>query len=497
MSKRYELPEGRYELKKNWLGGNYQVMDGTKVWFGHEGDQAYMEFREGKVKVVWQIFEQPAFSFWFQKTKPEDKEPTALNLDDKCLSLNDVMDCIYTWEEIKKQHLAHSHTFYRNDLKNNHPLIIRLKEKLKSQIKEPTAFQWDDKLVKDCIIEYLHKRNSSSTSQEERDYLYNKFIPSFKDKKQFSQSIPAGTGTANDVSGGAVTSGDGDHTKKIYDAMRVGYDNICPITKQPCDDECCPPNSICNLSHEGGSEPTANETINEEDYKIGQHEARNEVGGQLGLKQKLNEEKKDWEIVAFIDNRGNIHRSHHYHPDTFASMHKEKTLTIHSVKRLSDNEVFSVGELTDFSTIKSFNTGFEGKMFAHFDFDNGKGCAQEIHQLKKLPTPTANDVSNNMKEKYSTPLPDLFPDLYKQARENQKWMDERGDETSSPADESKTVSIKLGPEHFVKKEKIALSVVNTGFRGEVITIACKRSDLIIPPEKLPAIIEAIEQIVNS
>ena len=30
--------------------------------------------------------------------------------------------------------------------------------------------------------------------------------------------------------------------------LRIGNDNICPATNKPCDDECCPPGAICNLS---------------------------------------------------------------------------------------------------------------------------------------------------------------------------------------------------------------------------------------------------------
>lgn len=33
--------------------------------------------------------------------------------------------------------------------------------------------------------------------------------------------------------------------------LRIGDDNICPITKLPCDDECCPPGAICNLLGDG------------------------------------------------------------------------------------------------------------------------------------------------------------------------------------------------------------------------------------------------------
>lgn len=35
----------------------------------------------------------------------------------------------------------------------------------------------------------------------------------------------------------------------------IGEDNICPITKTQCDDECCPPGAICNLTPNGGIKP--------------------------------------------------------------------------------------------------------------------------------------------------------------------------------------------------------------------------------------------------
>lgn len=32
---------------------------------------------------------------------------------------------------------------------------------------------------------------------------------------------------------------------------RIGDDNICPLTNHACDDECCPPGAVCNLSTTG------------------------------------------------------------------------------------------------------------------------------------------------------------------------------------------------------------------------------------------------------
>lgn len=48
--------------------------------------------------------------------------------------------------------------------------------------------------------------------------------------------------------------GEGGYNASMYlqdestDNMIIGEDNICPVTKQICDDECCPPGAICNIS---------------------------------------------------------------------------------------------------------------------------------------------------------------------------------------------------------------------------------------------------------
>jgi len=38
---------------------------------------------------------------------------------------------------------------------------------------------------------------------------------------------------------------------KNQEKLIIGDDNICPVTKKPCDDECCPPGSECNISGDG------------------------------------------------------------------------------------------------------------------------------------------------------------------------------------------------------------------------------------------------------
>ena len=34
---------------------------------------------------------------------------------------------------------------------------------------------------------------------------------------------------------------------KTDDLVKIKEDNICPMTKEPCRDECCPPGATCNL----------------------------------------------------------------------------------------------------------------------------------------------------------------------------------------------------------------------------------------------------------
>lgn len=41
-----------------------------------------------------------------------------------------------------------------------------------------------------------------------------------------------------------------DFTVYLNDKLIIHEDNICPKTKEPCDDECCPPGAECNFSDE-------------------------------------------------------------------------------------------------------------------------------------------------------------------------------------------------------------------------------------------------------
>lgn len=58
----------------------------------------------------------------------------------------------------------------------------------------------------------------------------------------------------------------------IPEELRIGDDNICPVTNKPCDDECCPPGAICNISGPDQLSPAPEENrivITEWEYKGG------------------------------------------------------------------------------------------------------------------------------------------------------------------------------------------------------------------------------------
>ncbi len=168
--------------------------------------------------------------------------------------------------------------------------------------KEPTAFKWSDELVAQCH-EYIKKDTAGILTP----YGVRQNIKYFKESKQLSQSIPAGTGTANET---------------------------------------------------------------------------------------INEEKKDWEIekwqtrggATFIKNEG------------FLRLNEDIIL---SVRRLSDNEVFSVGDLVCWGddrdyrdTIKSFSV-VNGSLFFGNDIIDDFPF-KDVWRLEKI-IPTANDVVNEVK----------------------------------------------------------------------------------------------------
>lgn len=50
-------------------------------------------------------------------------------------------------------------------------------------------------------------------------------------------------------------------TNNKTEGVRIGEDNICPLTKEPCLDECCPPGAICNLSGNLGQDACKPESL--------------------------------------------------------------------------------------------------------------------------------------------------------------------------------------------------------------------------------------------
>lgn len=192
----------------------------------------------------------------------------------------------------------------------------------KKKDKEPTAFQWSDELVMELVGEYLTAYQECKT---------NPSITEFKASKILSQSVKAGTGTANE---------------------------------------------------------TINETFNEK-YVVGVDPYKEDTKVQFTEKRLLNE--RDWEIGSLKDSMTGL-----TYP--FSSLPDER-FTIHSVLRLSDNEVFSVGDKVKWAhhpefKIQSFRSGIPDTMMFAVDMQD---LSYDIREIKR-PTPTANDVSKEKKK---------------------------------------------------------------------------------------------------
>lgn len=189
-------------------------------------------------------------------------------------------------------------------------------------------FVWDDYLV----IELL----SSYAPFADNLYTIPKHIENFKELK--SNSIKSGKGTANDV---LNTEEKKKAIKSWIDFMPEGID----------------PRGV-----------TANDVLNTE-IKSGGHGGGSVYGAPLNT-------EREWEIVAVRDTEAKLERG---------------SVSIHSVKRLSDSEVFSVGDRIDHNwktkcvddnTIKEIT--LENEMI-HL---NGNDWSSLLMYAKKLPTPS-------------------------------------------------------------------------------------------------------------
>lgn len=91
--------------------------------------------------------------------------------------------------------------------------------------------------------------------------------------------------------------------------------------------------------------------------------------------------KPDYEILECI--------MHGDYPHKYINrcLTKENPCKIHSVKRLSDNSIWTIGDNTEQGTIKGFQQGigeWDKEIFA--EFSNGEtGCRLNINYLKKVP----------------------------------------------------------------------------------------------------------------
>jgi hypothetical protein len=304
--------------------------------------------------------------------------------------------------------------------------------------KEPTAFQWTDYLVKEILALYWDKPVADLSKT--LDFQINKF----KEESKLYYSIPAGKGTANSVFNEQKINERLAHLQEIELAEKMAF--AAAMEMKDYSHHTYIPNikqKYPTFEDYKSKSGTANETINEafnEKYVVGVDPYKTDSKVQFTEKRLL-EEKKDWEIVEF-------RAKYMGHNDVaFTSAHDGtfntglngqvftepeyrllKEATIHSVRRLSDNEVFSVKDDTEFGIIKAFRL-YEESGIMEVHFEDGTGTSfQNIHSK-----PTAN-VVNEMRDK-------IF------SQENQ-WTDK-------PADESKTVTLKLGPEHFISDEKAA------------------------------------------
>lgn len=64
----------------------------------------------------------------------EEKAKEYITLNKPVLSLNDILEVWYSGEDIKRQHLSHSSVFYRDSVKNEHPLFKRFEKLAKSKL---------------------------------------------------------------------------------------------------------------------------------------------------------------------------------------------------------------------------------------------------------------------------------------------------------------------------------------------------------------------------
>jgi hypothetical protein len=112
----------------------------------------------------------------------------------------------------------------------------------------------------------------------------------------------------------------------------------------------------------------------------------------------------DWEIVSFVVNKSNgpiapynyvlesdglYHPAKPFSPTKLESLLRTSWVDIHSVRRVSDNTIWTVGEDTPKGKIKEFELPYpDGQMYVRYDL----GGWDYLYQCKKLPPPEERPV---------------------------------------------------------------------------------------------------------
>jgi len=113
--------------------------------------------------------------------------------------------------------------------------------------------------------------------------------------------------------------------------------------------------------------------------------------GTVEYSEKYIQEQKpsrDWEILKGVDPRnGEVHTWVKEDDCSRITNCVTNGCKIHSVKRLADGEVFSVGDETIYGVINKFKIDGNGWMDVHFD----DGCGTALRALKRKPPPLTYD----------------------------------------------------------------------------------------------------------
>jgi len=200
---------------------------------------------------------------------------------------------------------------------------------------------------------------------------------------------------------------------------------------------------------------------------------------------KLKEQNKEWEIVDCLSADGK--KIHPYQPDR--CLGKDETVlpcTIYSVRRLSDGEIFSVGDKTNRikgdETIVSFQALDNGEMIAKFQF--GGFC--KINFLSKEQSPvdkdafqwnekTIQEYADFYKDTQGNPLAELWgKDLMEHFKQSKS--------TEQPKEEKAIVIV------FGKGDIKSMRNDYDGYWFETNTR--------IPSEKYETVVKAIESCLN-